>query len=113
MATRRLNVSEKTALEKDERHEREPPAGEKSNITPAVPLYVVHYCCAVASFIYEYKHMYMYAYIIQPLIHNDRHVIVKLLAFTLAMVVCPISSYFLTLNYVFSGMYTLSISSSP
>lgn len=42
-----------------------------------------------------------------------RHVIVKLLAFTLAMVVCPIGSYFLTLNYVFNGKHSLSISPSP
>jgi len=55
MATRRLNTSEeKTALEKDDHHERSPPVGEKSNIAPAVPLYVARYCCAVASFTYIY-----------------------------------------------------------
>ncbi|KAH7417112.1 vacuolar ATPase assembly integral membrane protein [Cadophora sp. MPI-SDFR-AT-0126] len=32
------------------------------------------------------------------------HVIFKLLGFTLAMVVCPIGSYFLTLNTIFKGM---------
>ncbi|PBP22699.1 VMA21-like domain-containing protein [Diplocarpon rosae] len=34
------------------------------------------------------------------------HVIFKLLGFTLAMVVCPIGSYFLTLNTVFGGNST-------
>ncbi|CZT03418.1 hypothetical protein WAI453_012346 [Rhynchosporium graminicola] len=34
------------------------------------------------------------------------HVIFKLLGFTLAMVVCPIGSYFLTLNMVFKGNST-------
>ncbi|KAL5347102.1 vacuolar ATPase assembly integral membrane protein vma21 [Pseudogymnoascus australis] len=34
------------------------------------------------------------------------HVIVKLLAFTFAMVVVPIGSYFLTLNWVFDGNST-------
>lgn len=32
-----------------------------------------------------------------------RHVIVKLLAFTFAMVVVPIGSYFVSLNFIFSG----------
>jgi len=36
------------------------------------------------------------------------HVIVKLLAFTLAMVVAPIGTYFLTLNTVFSGNSTFA-----
>jgi hypothetical protein len=35
---------------------------------------------------------------------SHRNVIVKLLAFTLAMVVGPIGTYFLTLNTVFKGM---------
>jgi len=69
-----LNFSEKTVLEKDDHHELSPPAGEKSNITPTVPL----------------------------------HVIVKLLAFTFAMVVFPLASYFLTLNYVFNGNSTFA-----
>jgi len=34
------------------------------------------------------------------------HVIFKLLGFTLAMVVCPIGSYFLTLNTIFGGNST-------
>ncbi|KFY27844.1 hypothetical protein V493_03276 [Pseudogymnoascus sp. VKM F-4281 (FW-2241)] len=36
------------------------------------------------------------------------HVIVKLLAFTFAMVVVPIGSYFLTLNLVFDGNSTFA-----
>ncbi|KKA30159.1 hypothetical protein TD95_005470 [Thielaviopsis punctulata] len=32
-----------------------------------------------------------------------KEVIMKLLGFTLAMVVCPIGSYFLTVDYVFKG----------
>lgn len=39
---------------------------------------------------------------------NSRSVIYKLLAFTFAMVVFPISSYFLTVNTIFKG-----ISNSP
>lgn len=39
----------------------------------------------------------------RQLTHHTRHVIVKLLAFTFAMVVVPIGSYFLTLNWVFDG----------
>jgi vacuolar ATPase assembly integral membrane protein VMA21 len=38
-----------------------------------------------------------------------RHVIYKLLGFTLAMVVGPIGSYFLTLNLVFRGCSTLCV----
>jgi len=34
------------------------------------------------------------------------HVIYKLLGFTLAMIVCPIGSYFLTLNMLFGGNST-------
>jgi VMA21-like domain len=34
---------------------------------------------------------------------SHRHVIVKLLAFTLAMVVGPIGTYFLTLNTLYKG----------
>lgn len=33
----------------------------------------------------------------------NREVIMKLLGFTLAMIVCPIGSYFLTVDYVFKG----------
>ncbi|KAM3492531.1 hypothetical protein MY4038_006399 [Beauveria bassiana] len=63
MATRRINASEKTILEKDDTE------NEKSNISPAVP----------------------------------QHVIVKLLGFTLAMIVVPIGSYFLTVHTIFQG----------
>jgi hypothetical protein len=40
MATRRIVSPEKTVLEKDGTTDFSPPAGEKSNITPAVPVYV-------------------------------------------------------------------------
>ena len=40
MATRRIVSSEKTVLEKDDTSDFSPTAGEKSNITPAVPVYV-------------------------------------------------------------------------
>ncbi|CCD42348.1 similar to vacuolar ATPase assembly integral membrane protein VMA21 [Botrytis cinerea T4] len=36
------------------------------------------------------------------------HVIFKLLGFTLAMIVVPIGSYFLTLNYVYRGNSTFA-----
>lgn len=39
----------------------------------------------------------------------NRHVIYKLLGFTLAMVVAPIGSYFLTLNTIFGGTFSLDI----
>ncbi|PHH70403.1 hypothetical protein CDD82_7158 [Ophiocordyceps australis] len=40
------------------------------------------------------------------------HVIVKLLAFTFAMIVVPIGSYFLTVNSLFKGMI-MSLSCEP
>ena len=43
MATRRIISSEKPVLEKDDTTDFSPPAGEKSNITPAVPVYVSHW----------------------------------------------------------------------
>ncbi|KAF7878874.1 hypothetical protein EAF04_000077 [Stromatinia cepivora] len=36
------------------------------------------------------------------------HVIIKLLGFTLAMIIIPISSYFLTLNTIFRGNSTFA-----
>ncbi|KAF4464996.1 Vacuolar ATPase assembly integral membrane VMA21 [Fusarium albosuccineum] len=38
-----------------------------------------------------------------------KHVIYKLLAFTLAMIVVPIGSYFLTVNTVFQGKSSLKL----
>ncbi|KAI4598572.1 hypothetical protein LQW54_003641 [Pestalotiopsis sp. IQ-011] len=69
MATRRIVSTEKTLLEKDDSIGASPAAGEKSNISPAVPT----------------------------------DVIVKLLAFTLAMIVVPIGSYYATVNTLFRG----------
>jgi len=40
MATRRIISHEKTILEKDDQIGSNPPAVEKSNITPAVPAYI-------------------------------------------------------------------------
>lgn len=40
MATRRIVSPEKTVLEKDDSTDFSPPASEKSNIAPAVPLWV-------------------------------------------------------------------------
>jgi len=41
MATRRINATEKTILEKDDRIGSSPAADEKSNISPAVPPHVI------------------------------------------------------------------------
>lgn len=73
MATRRIVASEKTILEKDDRVGSSPAAGEKSNITPAVPM----------------------------------EVIIKLLGFTLAMVVLPIGTYFATVDFIFKGTFAV------
>ncbi|KAK0632440.1 vacuolar ATPase assembly integral membrane protein VMA21 [Immersiella caudata] len=72
MATRRIISQEKSLLEKDDCIGSSPAAGEKSNITPAVPMAVI----------------------------------VKLLAFTFAMIVIPIGSYFATVNTLFKGNST-------
>ncbi|KAK4447608.1 VMA21-like domain-containing protein [Podospora aff. communis PSN243] len=72
MATRRIISQEKSLLEKDDRIGSSPAAGEKSNITPAVPMAVI----------------------------------MKLLAFTFAMIVIPIGSYFATVNTLFKGNST-------
>lgn len=39
---------------------------------------------------------------------SPRHVIVKLLAFTAAMIVVPIGSYFATVSTIFKGLLYLS-----
>jgi hypothetical protein len=41
MTTRRIVSSEKTLLEKDDKNDLTPAAGEKSNIAPAVPAHVI------------------------------------------------------------------------
>lgn len=69
MATRRIVASEKTILEKDDVVGSSPAAGDKSNITPAVPM----------------------------------DVILKLLGFTFAMIVLPIGTYFVTVDFLFKG----------
>lgn len=87
MATRRIVNSEKTLLDQDDQPE------EKSNISPAVPkygplplLFDVTSCPKTLQ------------------LTEESDVIFKLLAFTLAMVVIPIGSYFLTVNTIFKGM---------
>ncbi|KAI9866575.1 MAG: vacuolar ATPase assembly integral membrane protein vma21 [Trichoglossum hirsutum] len=71
MASRRITLDEKDALEQDG-----PPLTEsdKSNITPAVPATVI----------------------------------IKLLAFSLAMIGGPIGTYYLTLHTVFKGNSTFA-----
>ena len=88
-------------LEKDDHHELSPPASQESNIAPLVPTYVVNlylpllilvFCCISiesASGLYAKT--------------SFSHVIVKLLAFTFAMVVLPIGSYFMTVDTIFGG----------
>ncbi|CCF37338.1 vacuolar ATPase assembly integral membrane protein VMA21 [Colletotrichum higginsianum] len=74
MATRRIVASEKTILEKDDVVGSSPAAGDKSNITPAVPM----------------------------------DVILKLLGFTFAMIVLPIGTYFVTVDFLFKGNSTFA-----
>lgn len=89
MATNRRIVSqEKTHLDQDEVQQ------QPSITTPAVPQYA--------------RTIYLLSLAATDL--ATRHVIVKLLLFTFAMIVLPISSYFLTLNTLYSGKYcSLSI----
>ncbi|ORY66196.1 vacuolar ATPase assembly integral membrane protein VMA21 [Pseudomassariella vexata] len=72
MTSSRIVASEKSILEKDDSIGASPAAGEKSNISPAVPT----------------------------------DVILKLLAFTLAMVVVPLGSYYASVNTLFGGNST-------
>jgi vacuolar ATPase assembly integral membrane protein VMA21 len=91
MATRR-NVT--TGLEKNEKDFAKPAVGEKSNIAPAVPAWVSSKARCLSS------HM-------RGTNDGNRHVIYKLLGFTLAMVVGPIGSYFLTVDTIFGGVFLL------
>lgn len=43
--------------------------------------------------------------VVDELLISSRSVIFKLLAFTFAMVVFPIGSYFLTVNTIFTGIF--------
>lgn len=92
MATRRIVSTEKSILEKDDSIGSSPAASEKSNISPAVPTYVA--CLP--------KHGH-------DIDLSLSDVIMKLLAFTLAMVVVPIGSYYVTVNMVFKGIYNSSM----
>ncbi|KJR85764.1 uncharacterized protein SPSK_09949 [Sporothrix schenckii 1099-18] len=90
MATRRLAEGEKTILEKDDTVGASPPAGEKSNIAPAVPQYV--------AAVPEPRGCYSSLLVM--------HVILKLLGFTFTMIVAPIGSYFATVDVLFKGNST-------
>jgi len=56
------------------------------------------FLCTSTRLLHYYSMMYHFIELI-----SHRHVIVKLLAFTLAMVVGPIGTYFLTLNTLYKG----------
>lgn len=97
MATRRIISQEKTILEKDDSIGSSPAAHVKSDIAPAVPTYAVPISCSPLITPH------------QPLTPLPRSVIMKLLAFTLGMIVLPIGSYFVTVNTLFKGMPLLSL----
>lgn len=131
MATRRIISQEKTLLEKDDRIGSSPAASEKSNITPAVPAYaslqppcsfssitspltlpsilitIIHLhipplSCLTILFSHNTYMCPRYDHQANPQpLHSS--VIIKLLAFTFAMIVIPISSYFLTVDRLFKG----------
>lgn len=86
MATKRIATTEKTHLDQDET-KRDP----VSNISPAVPSYTNPYQTEnnLLTDIY-------------------RSVIAKLLAFTVAMIVLPIGSYFASVNTIFGGSFAFS-----
>jgi VMA21-like domain len=116
MATRRIITTEKGALDIDSSGFTKP-AEEKSNITPAVPAYVIPSSPPPLAAAWEKK---SHGWCLVCKVTNDiflqcRHVIFKLLGFTLAMVVCPLGTYFLSLNIVFGGMFvpTLSLPFMP
>jgi len=91
MATRRIVASEKTILEKDDSIGSSPAANEKSNISPAVPKYA-----DASRFVSPLQET-------APAYTLFREVILKLLAFTFAMIVVPIGSYFATVNTIYRG----------
>ncbi|KAI5236062.1 hypothetical protein E4T47_07658 [Aureobasidium subglaciale] len=89
MATNRRIVSqEKTHLDQDEVQQ------QPSIIAPAVPQYA--------------EHRINYTEHLTNIPSPVRHVIVKLLLFSFAMIVLPISSYFLTVDNLFSGNSTFA-----
>ena len=83
MATRRIATDEKTHLDQDETR-----AEPVSNISPAVPTYVS----------IKLNNLSLYT-------NKHRSVIAKLLAFTAAMIVLPIGSYFVSVNTLFRGSF--------
>lgn len=99
MASRRIISTEKTILDQDDPTGSSPAASQKSDIKPAVPTYSPpsrrpNLCCTSL-------------YLTPPkLTFPSRHVIVKLLAFTAAMIVVPIGSYFATVSTIFKGSHS-------
>lgn len=94
MTSRRIISGDKTLFDKDERT-NSPSASEKSNITPAVPAWVV--------LLLLHEHFTNIGFMWLTLTNLSRAVIYKLLGFTLAMIAGPIGTYFLTLNSIFRG----------
>lgn len=87
MATRRVVNTEKDILDKDGISASSSPA--KLSTAPVVPKYVVTVLRRKSD--------------ILELI-CARSVVAKLLLFTLAMVVAPLGSYYITLNTIFKGV---------
>ncbi|KAH8166791.1 hypothetical protein CIB48_g1458 [Xylaria polymorpha] len=91
MTSRRIISSEKTILDKDDEDLQPGPGTSEQSITaPAVPIHALLYANLGEENTGEIS----------------KDVIIKLLAFTLAMVVIPIGSYFVTVNTVFGGNST-------
>lgn len=87
MATRRTTNIEKDVLDKVDINASSSPA--KLSTAPVVPKYVDTVPCR-KSYI--------------PELTCARSVVAKLLLFTLAMVVAPLGSYYITLNTIFKGV---------
>lgn len=90
MATRRIVNTDKDILNKGGINASGPPA---KLLTPAViPKYLLH------TILYRKKKRLDIAELTYT-----RSVVAKLLLFTLAMVVAPLGSYYITLNTIFKG----------
>jgi len=120
MTTRRTTNQEEKPLAN---HQNEVPSLGKSNITPAVPKYALlslyelldranMSASTTPSYSVTISFCFIHVCLNAPGVSLTQHVrcrevIMKLLFFTFAMIVAPISSYFLTLNTVYSGKSTL------
>lgn len=109
MATRRIISTEKTILDKDDIVGNSPAASQQSDIKPAVPTCVESLGHNGPSSPPPHKSSQcqspLYRIYLKIVFSNTkgRDVIVKLLAFTFAMIVVPIGSYFATVHTVFKG----------